>query len=192
MQFIFTKKQVLSSQFCKEVIDTFESSSLKKPGVFKLGNTVLEQQEVKKSTDISFTPKFLTDSIWGPLLQIIVEGVQKGVAEYVEHFSTAMHKMDDFRVSENLNIQRYQPGEAFYGWHCERAGLPNSNRVLVWMYYLNTIKEGGGTEFYYQNHTEKAEEGKLLIWPSDWTHLHRGVTSATTTKYIITGWFVHY
>ena len=23
----------------------------------------------------------------------------------------------------------------------------------------------------------------------DWTHLHRGITSPTETKYIITGWF---
>ena len=36
---------------------------------------------------------------------------------------------------------------------------------------------------------EKAEEGKILIWPSEWMHLHRGIPSPTQTKYILTGWF---
>jgi hypothetical protein len=60
------------------------------------------------------------------------------------------------------------------------------------MVYLNTVDDQGGTQFYYQNHIEKPEQGKLLIWPSDWTHLHRGVASPTEKKYIFTGWYTHY
>jgi hypothetical protein len=60
--------------------------------------------------------------------------------------------------------------------------------MLVFMVYLNDLDDGG-TEFMYQNHTEKAETGKLLIWPTDWTHYHRGQISNTKTKYIITGWY---
>ena len=30
-----------------------------------------------------------------------------------------------------------------------------------------------------------------LIWPCDWTHVHRGVTSPTQTKYIATGWYTY-
>ena len=59
------------------------------------------------------------------------------------------------------------------------------------MIYLNTLTDRGETEFFYQQHFESAERGKLLIWPSDWTHLHRGVPSPTQTKYILTGWFTH-
>jgi hypothetical protein len=56
------------------------------------------------------------------------------------------------------------------------------------MIYLNDV-EDGGTEFMKQKHTEKAEAGKLIIWPADWTHAHRGEVSTTKTKYILTGWF---
>ena len=31
--------------------------------------------------------------------------------------------------------------------------------------------------------------GKILCWPCDWTHTHRGIVSPTETKYILTGWF---
>jgi hypothetical protein len=57
------------------------------------------------------------------------------------------------------------------------------------MTYLNTVKDGGGTEFFHQKLTTSAEQGKTLIWPADWTHTHRGITSPTEEKYIITGWY---
>jgi hypothetical protein len=114
------------------------------------------------------------------------------MTNYTFRFQQAFSKMDDFRLDHAFNIQRYEPGEGFYGWHCERAGLLNSSRVLVWMVYLNDVKEGGQTQFFHQGHLEKPSQGKLLIWPSDWTHTHRGVPSPTETKYILTGWFTHY
>ena len=56
------------------------------------------------------------------------------------------------------------------------------------MTYLNDV-EDGGTEFYYQGLKTKAEKGLTLIWPSDFTHTHRGIISNTKEKYIATGWF---
>jgi hypothetical protein len=89
-------------------------------------------------------------------------------------------------------MQRYTPGEGFHGWHCERAGLTHSNRILAWMFYLNDVTDNGGTQFHYQQHIEQPQAGKLIIWPSDWMYLHRGLTSPTQTKYVLTGWYVHY
>jgi len=57
------------------------------------------------------------------------------------------------------------------------------------MTYLNDIKEGGETEFYYQKLKIKPETGLTLIWGTDWTTTHRGIPSKTETKYIATGWY---
>ena len=57
------------------------------------------------------------------------------------------------------------------------------------MLYLNTVKDKGGTEFPYQQKIFSAIKGDLLIWPSDFTHPHRGIVSPTEEKYIATGWF---
>jgi hypothetical protein len=56
------------------------------------------------------------------------------------------------------------------------------------MLYCNTLKNGG-TYFPFQKKTLKAQKGKLVIWPSDFTHPHQGVISHTQEKYIATGWF---
>jgi hypothetical protein len=55
------------------------------------------------------------------------------------------------------------------------------------MLYCNTLKNGG-TEFPFQKKVLKAKEGKLVIWPSDFTHPHRGIVSLDEEKYIVTGW----
>ena len=57
------------------------------------------------------------------------------------------------------------------------------------MTYLNTVNDGGETEFIYQKLKVKPETGLTLIWGADWTFTHRGITSKTETKYITTGWY---
>ena len=57
------------------------------------------------------------------------------------------------------------------------------------MIYLNDVHDRGWTEFHYQQHYEMPKVGKIVCWPCDWTHTHRGIISATETKYIMTGWF---
>lgn len=192
MQFIYSNPQALEPSFCNEVIKLFEKSPLKQPGAFRYNEEVIQKSDIKKSTDIGFDPSFLKDPTWGPYLEHLVKTIEKNVSDYIFKFQTAFQKLDDFRLDTTFNLQRYEPGEAFYGWHCERAGLQASSRLLVWMVYLNTINDGGGTQFYHQSYTEKPEQGKLLIWPVDWMYLHRGISSPTETKYIFTGWYSFY
>ena len=188
--FIYRRENALSSELCKAFIDTFEASDEKRPGVL-YGPDGSSSTGDKKSTDITFDPGYLQHQIWGPLLEQLVVILQKNQSNYIDRHSIAFSKLDPFDISPLFNMQKYEPGQGFHGWHCERASLPYCNRVLVWMVYLNTVKDRGETEFYYQHHFESAVEGKLVIWPSDWTHLHRGVPSPTETKYVLTGWFTH-
>lgn len=87
-------------------------------------------------------------------------------------------------------VQHYTPGQAFHGWHTERtdATPPNCNRHLVFMTYLNDVTDGGETEFFHQKVKIKPEKGLTVVWPADWTFTHRGLTSQTQEKYIVTGW----
>ena len=62
------------------------------------------------------------------------------------------------------------------------------SRHLVFMTYLNDVKDDGQTEFYYQRLKIKPEKGLTLIWPADWTFTHRGIASNSEDKYIVTGW----
>lgn len=95
----------------------------------------------------------------------------------------------DWQIREGVLIQKYQPNQGFKRWHYERGHitLEALARELVFMTYLNDVPDGG-TEFFFQKKTIKAEKGKTLIWPAAFTHTHRGQISKKHVKYIVTGW----
>ena len=57
------------------------------------------------------------------------------------------------------------------------------------MTYLNDVEDGGETQWLYQGRQFKPKKGLTAIWPTDFTHTHRGVVSPTQRKTIATGWF---
>jgi hypothetical protein len=173
---------------CDNLIDYFEQNSLKQKNgrVYSNGTSKgKEKFKFKKSKDIYLNP---------------FENVEdeKDLSEYLQYLNMAIqeyeHKYDRVRYLERYtlksgcNIQKYKPKDGFYEWHAERGGINTQDRCLVWMTYLNDVPKGG-TEFMYQKLTVPAKKGLTLIWPSDWTHTHKGQVSNKHTKYIITGWF---
>jgi len=113
------------------------------------------------------------------------------VDKYFEQHAI-LNNIGPFRIAETPIIQHYKPGGGFKFEHFERTGIETTTRMLTWMTYLNDVTDGGGTTFTYQDITMKAEKGKTLIWPSDFTHSHFGEVSPTQDKYIITGWLNYY
>ena len=186
--FLYSKKNALSAELCNSFIQAFENSPQDQQSGVLYGPEGTSSSSGKNSTDISFTPDWLNKPIWGNLLNQLVPIINQNKSDYYLRFQTAFDKLDPIELGAVFNIQRYLPGEGFSSYHCERASLKHSNRVLVWMVYLNDVTDRGETEFFYQHHFESAEQGKLVIWPSDWMYLHRGIPSPTQTKYILTGW----
>ncbi len=185
MQFIQRKDNFLSKEECKLYIDTFEKSDLKYKSSLP--------EEIKRSSQISFYPTMMENPItrmhWQELANNLIIKLNQYLRETYAPSYPGLNYVDRLAAGP-FNMQKYEPGEGFYAWHSERSTNPqNLNRVLAWMIYLNDLEQGG-TEFQHQNHIEEAEAGKLLIWPSDWTHSHRGIVSESKTKYILTGWYV--
>jgi prolyl 4-hydroxylase len=95
-----------------------------------------------------------------------------------------------WRIIENIKMKRYvPPNQGYHIWHFERSDVPSLDRHLVFLTYLNDVNDGGETEFLYQKVKIKPRKGLTIMWPADWTHTHRSLTSNTETKYIIGGWY---
>jgi len=93
-------------------------------------------------------------------------------------------------IEPGLSVQQYPPGGAFVAWHTERAGGMQYcvYRHLAFMTYLNDVEVGGETEFFHQDVKVRPRKGLTLLWPSDWTHTHRGCPAPNEQKTIVTGW----
>tara|TARA_A100001015_G_scaffold175637_1_gene195382 strand:- start:196 stop:825 length:630 start_codon:yes stop_codon:yes gene_type:complete len=139
--------------------------------------------EMKKSTDVTIFPASQNPSI---LMY------RKLLFGYIKEYNAAYdNPLTEMTIADGFNIQHYKPGEGYLNWHSERSIHLTHQRALTFMTYLNDVSDGGGTEFKYQKLRHNAKRGKTLIWPSDFTHTHRGQKSETEEKYITTGWFNH-
>ena len=114
------------------------------------------------------------------------KNIFKAFSKYKNIFPLLETNHNSWEVDDIAYLMRYEPKAHYSYIHCETDGSPN--RVLAFMIYLNTIKEGGGTEFIHQKTTLIPKAGYIYIWPSNWTYMHRGVPAPYERKYIITGW----
>ena len=140
-------------------------------------------EESKSSTDVT-----IYNSSTNELVKTYINYLTSGLKAYSQKYK---HFNPELCIQEGFNIQHYGPGQGYKRWHNERGEYQTNQRALVFMTYLNDVPDGGGTEFaYYPELKVKAKKGLTLLWPTDFTHTHRGVVSKHE-KYIITGWFNH-
>ena len=109
------------------------------------------------------------------------------VGEYLKKFSVLSQEK---LLIYDTKAKKIPIGGGFHNWHFENTGLQVSARKLVIQLYLNTIEEGGETEFLYINKRIKAEQGRLIIFPAAFTHTHRGNPPIGQDKYIVSTWAV--
>ena len=92
-------------------------------------------------------------------------------------------------TTDHVKIQKTIPSEGYHLWHVEHnPGREMEKRVLVYSIYLNTVEEGGETEFLYQSQRVKPVKGRIIIWPAGFPYVHRGNPPLSGEKYIVTSW----
>lgn len=89
--------------------------------------------------------------------------------------------------------QKYQQGVGgYHHWHSEiyprDPACETLHRVLLFMFYLNTVADGGETAFWHQNRAIKPQKGRMVIAPAGFTHTHKGHVPKSEDKYILTSW----
>jgi hypothetical protein len=105
---------------------------------------------------------------------------------YVEKYSI-INTFDPHKVY-TTKIQRTEIGQGYHVWHNDDGARANNSRILAFVMYLNDVEEGGETEFLYLSKRIKPKAGRLLLFPTGFTHTHRGNPPISNTKYIFTGW----
>lgn len=179
--FIFEKQRALGIDICREMIRRFEDNTAEQyPG--RIGQTVQEDQGIKRSTDLVVSGK----EQWKDIDRELFRSLGLAIREFREAYPYFKGPFKD----SGYAIQRTDAGE-FYHWHIDGGSHEFSQRQLVAVWYLNDVAgPGGETEFSFQDVKIKPEAGKLLLFPPFWTHEHRGVTLKKGVKYIATTWVV--
>ena len=169
---------------CDDLIALFERSGRKHKGLTNAKGISSVNKKVKDSLDLTITSDN-DDEIKRYLSEL-----DKSIDAYIKDFPF-VNEYSPFGMVECFNIQKYEPNQGYFEWHTERGCgvLPHNNRHLTFITYLNDVTDAGETEFYHQKIKVKPEKGLTIVFPVDWTHTHRGITSPTQVKYIATGWY---
>lgn len=172
-----------SDQLCDDMISFFKSQK-NHQAQGEIGVNQVDK-EVKDSIDLSCDPS-------NPNYPIseYYSNINKYMLKYQDMYPE-LKKHYSFNLCKPFNIQYYKKEGGFKIWHSERMSPLVTNRILVFMTYLNNVPDGG-TEFKYQKIKVKAEKGLTLFWPTDFTHTHKGQISKKYEKYIATGWIDYY
>lgn len=168
---------------CDKIIDFFESDPDVHLGGYRKGSEFIVDKSVKDCYQTVLDKNI-------DLHREYVNALQYCCEKYIEKFPYCNY-YSPFTIRKQVNLQKYEPGQAFGSYHAERTSKDSHDAVrhLVFMTYLNDVVDGGETEFYHQEIKIKPRKGLTLIWPADWTYTHRGITSPTEIKYIATGWY---
>ena len=138
---------------------------------------------IKDSIDSSINPNNF-DKPWDTYRKYLQECLDDYLLQYPDANIT-----EPFNVLENYQVQWYPKGGGFKVWHHENDGrMWTAHRHLVFMTYCNDLPNAG-THFKYQNITTPSIKGLTLIWPSAFTHTHKGQVTKEHEKMIVTGWY---
>ena len=105
---------------------------------------------------------------------------------YAEKYSQLQDH--DYHTIYDIKVQKSEVGQGYHVWHCEQSGMASRSRVLAILFYLNDVEEGGETEFLYHSRRIKAKKNRLVLFPSAYTHTHRGNPPLSGEKYAVASW----
>lgn len=180
LSFIYEVAQALPADVCREAIRRFEERTDQQVAG-RIGPAGTEAPEVKRSTDLRISGR----EDWRDIDRALSQQLVAAFNEFAHEFPFfAANSFKDI----GYNLQRTLPGE-YYHWHVDGGPGEFSSRQLVAIWYLNDVAgPGGETEFPLQEVAIRPAQGKLVLFPPFWTHVHRGVELETGVKYIATTW----
>ena len=175
--FIGIYENAFPKEYCDHLIKTFQQykkSSIRRPNVNHAANDI----------SLGIFPVLDQNS-----KNAFYRSMSNIIDQYIDQYRIlSEHTHNGYQVTD-IKVQQTEPSEGYHTWHCEFS--PTSlffKRWGVWSLYLNDVEKGGETEFLYQSIRVKPKTGTVCIFPSYFTHAHRGNPPLKNTKYLATGW----
>jgi hypothetical protein len=195
-KYLYINKSSLSIPVCLDIIELFEKEEKKYAGITLRG----------KNSDIKDTYDYVIDNNdpkWKKYYNLLHSELNRNINYYlkslnkdniINNYNQNTTQLDYSFFNTNLSIQtfqvqRYTKNKGKYVYHNDSLidSTEKKYRVFTFLWYLNSVEEGGETAFN-GNTFIKPEIGKLVLFPATWTYPHCGRMPISSDKYIITGW----
>ena len=180
-KFIKVYDDVIDEVSCDAIITKFEDSH-------EHFQTVHFEDDTNR---ISFEQITLVEhEEWEPVQNGLLELFQDYILHYKIDCDISTRMWPETYGYEAIRMKRYLNNDYDrFDPHVDVLNHETAKRFLSFFIYLNDVEEGGETEWYHQQLKLKPTQGTMVIWPTFFTHAHRGNRPISNTKYIINKWF---
>ena len=171
-------ENVVDSEFCKHLVDKFESSK--------------NQHQSWPEDKPFFTQiNFSQSTEWKTESETLLNVFSDHIVKYKRDFEIHQNQWPKQYVLEPIRMKRYLPNDSDeFPPHVDVDASRSMARFLVFFLYLTT-NEKGGTLFPNIPFDSPCKQGSLLMFPPAWPWLHQGMKPIIESKYIV-GSYLHY
>ena len=173
-------EDVLSDLECESILEQFANSDRKKEGqtVRPDGSVFKSPSKSSIDLDLADVEEITRDKVHRQAVHAFVE--------YQNQFPSL--RSLEFKTMGYM-IQMYPQNRGEFKWHCDATNPDTYRRQVAMILYLNTVDEGGETEFFEQQLSISPKRGRCTFFPPFWTHRHRGKVPLSHDKFVITSFF---
>lgn len=172
--------EAFPNNLCDQLISSYESTS-ENAHDSEIAGPLANPVKIRNSKELILE---WDDSLAQSALELLEPLVEKYISQYPDVAKTFQNT-----CYESIHLLKYKAHDGFYNFHFDTDGAGIENRVLSIIMYLNDVDIGGSTSFRnFKKQEIKACQGKVVIFPSGWTHAHQGNMPRSNDKYICVTW----
>jgi len=180
---IWTKPESITRSQCASCIEWFwNNEDLHQQGQIYGGDNSVTDGSLHTNLDRKNTIQAYP-SPDDPISDFMTEVMTDGWKEYSKTLPTPQGQPMSF---SDYSVRVYYKGQGKFLEHVDQSAGPNVIRTFGVILYLNTVDEGGSTDFMDYKLKIKPEAGKLVIFPCNYLFRHEGTVPLSEDKYIIT------
>ena len=152
------------------------------------------EQQFQRATQRTWVEYLITrnpNPQWREIERALIENMVRHLAEYATLPTAGMLARKSARAFEHLKVKKYQAdvGEPHhFPLHVDVFDHRSAMRTVAFLWYLNTVDEGGDTVFPVLETRIAPRAGRLVIMPPYWMYEHVGEAPISGDKYILTSY----
>jgi hypothetical protein len=177
---------VLPPHYCRHLIEKFERSRAEQTAgaAVDAGWNKADRMTGWRELNLSAHPDQWEREI--ATLTCVVGAVAKEYQRLVGQTLPQAYRLGPLRIKKYEAAQGHR-----FAPHTDANSMRDAPRFLALLFYLNTVADGGETEFMNLNVVVPPIAGSVMVFPPFWMYPHAGRTPRSSDKYVL-GTYLHY
>ncbi len=181
----------IPSNWCQKIITAFDTDDEHHiKSTIGSGGT----DDYREAIEMNCTKRVQSSPKWDSIMRVLNHHAAESYKRYrsdIEKDGFPKEQLFKTVTLEQWRMHRYDKNTHYYKEHIDSIESTTAIRMLVLLYYLNTVEEGGETSFDSIKMKVKPVEGRLVVAPTWFGYPHSAEIPISNKKYMIKT-YIHY